>query len=85
MNIFLYTMLFLIGALVGNFWKMAIYRIPRNIELTKKIFNMAKMFNIELVDHIVIGNNTFSSINSSSLDIFSAPTPKPIVLFTFLS
>ena len=36
MNIFLYTMLFLIGALVGNFWKMAIYRIPRNIKLNKK-------------------------------------------------
>ena len=36
MNIFLYTMLFLIGALVGNFWKMATYRIPRNIELNKK-------------------------------------------------
>ena len=36
MNIFLYTMLFLIGALVGNFWKMVIYRIPRNIKLNKK-------------------------------------------------
>ena len=36
MNIFLYTMLFFIGALVGNFWKMAIYRIPRNIKLNKK-------------------------------------------------
>lgn len=36
MNIFLYTMLFLIGALAGNFWKMATYRIPRNIELNKK-------------------------------------------------
>lgn len=38
-----------------------------DIELTKKIFNMAKMFNIELVDHIVIGNNTFSSIISTLL------------------
>lgn len=36
MNIFLYTMLFLIGALVGNFWKIATYRIPRNIKLNKK-------------------------------------------------
>ena len=36
MNIFLYTMLFLIGVIVGNFWKNAIYRIPRNISLKQK-------------------------------------------------
>ena len=36
MNIFLYTMLFLIGILVGNFWKDAIYKIPRNIKINKK-------------------------------------------------
>ena len=36
MTIFLYTMLFLIGVIVGNFWKNAIYRIPRNISLKQK-------------------------------------------------
>lgn len=36
MNVFLYTILFLIGALIGNFWKSAIYRLPRNIKLNKK-------------------------------------------------
>ena len=36
MNILLYIALFLIGVIVGNFWQRAIYRIPRNISLTKK-------------------------------------------------
>lgn len=36
MNILLYVALFLIGVIVGNFWQRAIYRIPRNISLTRK-------------------------------------------------
>ena len=36
MNILLYIALFLIGVIVGNFWQRAIYRIPRNISLTRK-------------------------------------------------
>ena len=36
MNIFLYVILFLIGAIVGSFWQRAIYRIPRNISMMKK-------------------------------------------------
>lgn len=36
MNIFLYVILFLIGAIVGSFWQRAIYRIPRNISTMKK-------------------------------------------------
>lgn len=37
MNILLYTILFLVGIIVGSFWKRAIYRIPRNMKLTKKV------------------------------------------------
>ena len=36
MNIFLYITLFLIGIVVGGFWKRAIYRIPRNISIMKE-------------------------------------------------
>lgn len=39
MNILLYVALFLIGVIVGNFWQQAIYKIPRNISLTKKGLN----------------------------------------------
>ena len=39
MNILLYVAIFLIGVIVGNFWQKAIYRIPRNISLTKKGVN----------------------------------------------
>lgn len=37
MNIFLYITLFLIGVVIGNFWKVAIYRIPQNINIMKKV------------------------------------------------
>lgn len=36
MNILLYTLIFLIGMLVGNFIKNAIYKIPRNISMLKR-------------------------------------------------
>ena len=35
-----------------------------DIDITKKVFNIAKMFDIELLDHIVLGNMNFSSIIS---------------------
>lgn len=37
MNIILYIILFLIGILCGYFYKIAIYRIPKNMDLLKKI------------------------------------------------
>lgn len=38
-----------------------------DIEMTKKLFRMAQMFDIELLDHIVIGNRNFTSIISKLL------------------
>lgn len=35
-----------------------------DIDITKKVFNIAKMFDIKLLDHIVLGNMNFSSIIS---------------------
>ena len=34
----------------------------RLINFTDKIFSAAKLFDIELLDHIVIGNNDFKSV-----------------------
>ena len=36
MNIFLYMIMFLLGIAIGDFWRNAIYRIPRNISLLKR-------------------------------------------------
>ena len=33
-----------------------------DIDYTKKLYNTAKMFDIELLDHIVIGNKNYTSI-----------------------
>ena len=33
-----------------------------DIKFTDKLYNAAKMFDIELMDHIVIGNNNFKSV-----------------------
>ena len=38
-----------------------------DIEITKKIRKLAEMFNIEMLDHIVIGNNTYTSIMTKIL------------------
>ncbi len=38
-----------------------------DIEVTKKLFEMAQLFDIELLDHIVIGNQNFTSIISEIL------------------
>ncbi len=38
-----------------------------DIEMTKKLFRMTQMFDIELLDHIVIGNRNFTSIISKLL------------------
>ena len=38
-----------------------------DIEITKRIFEIAQLFNIELLDHIVIGNGNFTSIISKIL------------------
>ena len=36
MNIFLYAIIFIIGTLFGSFYTLAVYRIPRNIDIIKK-------------------------------------------------
>ena len=33
-----------------------------DIKVTDKLYNAAKMFDIELLDHIVIGNGNFKSV-----------------------
>lgn len=38
-----------------------------DIQITKKIRKLAEMFNIEMLDHIVIGNNTYTSIMTKIL------------------
>ena len=38
-----------------------------DIDVTKKIFELAQIFNIELLDHIVIGNKKYTSIISEIL------------------
>ena len=34
----------------------------KDIQFTDKLYNAAKIFDIELLDHIVIGNNIFKSV-----------------------
>ena len=36
MNIFLYAIIFIIGTLFGSFYTLAVYRIPKNIDIIKK-------------------------------------------------
>lgn len=36
MNIFLYAIIFIIGTVFGSFYTLAVYRIPRNIDIIKK-------------------------------------------------
>ena len=36
MNIFLYVTIFIIGTLFGSFYTLAVYRIPKNIDIIKK-------------------------------------------------
>lgn len=38
-----------------------------DVQMTKKIRELAEMFNIEMLDHIVIGNNTYTSIMTKIL------------------
>ena len=38
-----------------------------DIQMTKKLFEMAQLFDIELLDHIVIGNRNYTSIMSKIL------------------
>ena len=38
-----------------------------DVQITKKIRELAEMFNIEMLDHIVIGNNTYTSIMTKIL------------------
>lgn len=38
-----------------------------DVQMTKKIRKLAEMFNIEMLDHIVIGNNTYTSIMTKIL------------------
>ena len=38
-----------------------------DINYTKQLYNTAKMFDIELLDHIVIGNKNYTSIFSKLL------------------
>ena len=38
-----------------------------DLEVTRKIFEVTQLFNIELLDHIVIGNRSFTSIISELL------------------
>lgn len=84
MNIFLYTILFLIGVLVGNFWKSAIYRIPRNIGLTKKSVSYIepnkKSTVISQLFYLFIGGILFVifgkilKINISNINLYSILT-----------
>jgi len=34
MNIYLYTIIFIMGALFGSFYTLAVYRIPKKIDIT---------------------------------------------------
>ena len=36
MNIFLYVIIFIIGTVFGSFYTLAVYRIPKNIDIVKK-------------------------------------------------
>ena len=36
MNIFLYAIIFIIGTVFGSFYTLAVYRIPKNIDITRK-------------------------------------------------
>ena len=36
MNIFLYTIIFICGTLFGSFYTLAVYRIPKGIDIVKK-------------------------------------------------
>lgn len=36
MNIFLYAIIFIIGTVFGSFYTLAVYRIPKNIDIVKK-------------------------------------------------
>ena len=36
MNIFLYAIIFIIGTVFGSFYTLAVYRIPKNIDIIKK-------------------------------------------------
>ena len=36
MNIFLYAIIFICGTMFGSFYTLAVYRIPKNIDIVKK-------------------------------------------------
>ena len=36
MNIFLYVIIFITGTVFGSFYTLAVYRIPKNIDIVKK-------------------------------------------------
>jgi len=43
----------------------------QDIDFTKKVCSSAKIFDIELLDHIVIGNNEYTSIREINSSIFN--------------
>lgn len=43
----------------------------QDIDFTRKICNSAKIFDIEVLDHIVIGNNEYTSIRETNGSIFN--------------
>ena len=43
----------------------------QDIEFTRKICSSAKIFDIEVLDHIIIGNNEYSSIREIDSSVFS--------------
>ena len=43
----------------------------QDIDFTKRVITGIKMFDIELLDHIVIGNNEYTSIREKNSSIFS--------------
>lgn len=42
----------------------------QDIVLTRKIFDYAKIFEIDLLDHVIIGKNGYTSIKETNSDIF---------------
>lgn len=89
MNILFYAVLFLLGVFVGKFYKLAIYRLPRNMDVLKKHYfgdmneeNNSKV--LEILYSIFIGAIFILIAYILKLDVYSLSVSSIIRYFIII-
>ena len=80
MNIFLYAIIFICGTMFGSFYTLAVYRIPKNIDIVKK--DSKSYIYIDYIDNtFCLTANTTSATKTKATNKNEYPMLRAKILF----